>query len=43
MKLKKIVQSISGGLKKNDIILEIDGKKFKSIMDASKYINDVYR
>ena len=27
-----------GGLKKNDIILEIDGNKVKSIMDVSKFI-----
>ena len=27
-----------GGLKQNDIILEIDGNKVKSIMDVSKYI-----
>ena len=27
-----------GGLKKDDIILEIDGNKVKSIMDVSKYI-----
>ncbi len=27
-----------GGLKKNDIILEIDGNKVKSIMEVSKYI-----
>ena len=27
-----------GGLKQNDIILEIDGNEVKSIMDVSKYI-----
>ena len=27
-----------GGLKDNDIILEIDGNKVESIMDVSKYI-----
>ena len=27
-----------GGIKQNDIILEIDGNKVKSIMDVSKYI-----
>ena len=27
-----------GGLKNNDIILEIDGNKVESIMDVSKYI-----
>ena len=34
-----------GGLKQDDIILEIDGNKVQSIMDVSKYItmstNDV--
>ena len=27
-----------GGLKQNDIILEIDGNEVKSIMDVSKFI-----
>ena len=27
-----------GGLKQNDIILEIDGNKVQSIMEVSKYI-----
>ena len=30
--------AMEGGLKKDDIILEIDGNKVKSIMDVSKYI-----
>jgi len=30
--------AMAGGLKQNDIILEIDGNKVKSIMDVSKYI-----
>ena len=38
MKFKKIVQQCLEALKKNDIILEIDRNKVKSIMDVSKYI-----
>ena len=38
MKFKKIVPLWIGGLKENDIILEIDGNTVKSIMDVSKYI-----
>ena len=29
---------MAGGLKQNDIILEIDGNKVESIMDVSKFI-----
>ena len=38
MKFKKIVLQWLGGLKQNDVILEIDGNKVQSIMDVSKYI-----
>ena len=38
MKFKKIVPAMIGGLKNNDIILEIDGNKVESIMDVSKFI-----
>ena len=31
-------QALEGGLKQNDIIIEIDGNSVKSIMDVSKYI-----
>ena len=30
--------AMSGGLKQNDVILEIDGNKVESIMDVSKFI-----
>ena len=30
--------AMAGGLRENDVILEIDGNKVKSIMDVSKYI-----
>ena len=36
--VQKDSPAMIGGLKQNDIILEIDGNKVKSIMDASKYI-----
>ena len=36
--VQKDSPAMSGGLKQNDIILEIDGNKVKSIMDVSKYI-----
>ena len=29
---------MTGGLKQNDVILEIDGNKVESIMDVSKFI-----
>ena len=36
--VQKNSPAMVGGLKKNDVILEIDGNKVKSIMDVSKYI-----
>ena len=36
--VQKDSPAMTGGLKQNDIILEIDGNKVKSIMDVSKYI-----
>ena len=36
--VQKDSPAMIGGLKQNDIILEIDGHKVKSIMDVSKYI-----
>ena len=36
--VQKDSPAMAGGLKQNDIILEIDGNKVKSIMDVSKYI-----
>ena len=36
--VQKDSPAMSGGLKQNDIILEIDGNEVKSIMDVSKYI-----
>ncbi len=36
--VQKDSPAMVGGLKKNDIILEIDGNKVESIMDVSKYI-----
>ena len=36
--VQKDSPAMVGGLKQNDIILEIDGNKVKSIMDVSKYI-----
>ena len=36
--VQKDSPAMVGGLKKDDIILEIDGNKVKSIMDVSKYI-----
>jgi regulator of sigma E protease len=36
--VQKNSPAMVGGLKKNDIILKIDGNKVKSIMDVSKYI-----
>ena len=36
--VRKESPAMIGGLKQNDIILEIDGNKVKSIMDVSKYI-----
>ena len=36
--VQKDSPAMVGGLKDNDIILEIDGNKVKSIMDVSKYI-----
>ena len=36
--VQKDSPAMIGGLKQNDIILEIDGNKVKSIMDVSKYI-----
>ena len=36
--VQKDTPAMIGGLKKNDIILEIDGNKVESIMDVSKYI-----
>ena len=36
--VQKDTPAMVGGLKENDIILEIDGNKVKSIMDVSKYI-----
>ena len=36
--VQKDTPAMQGGLKKDDIILEIDGNKVKSIMDVSKYI-----
>ncbi len=36
--VQKDSPAMMGGLKDNDIILEIDGNKVKSIMDVSKYI-----
>ena len=36
--VQKDSPALVGGLKQNDIILEIDGNKVKSIMDVSKYI-----
>ena len=38
MKFRQDSPAMVGGLKQNDIILEIDGNKVKSIMDVSKYI-----
>ena len=36
--VQKDSPAMTGGLKQNDIILEIDGNKVKSIMDVSKFI-----
>ena len=36
--VQKIALLCRGGLKQNDIILEIDGNKVESIMDVSKFI-----
>ena len=36
--VQKESPAMIGGLKQNDVILEIDGNKVKSIMDVSKYI-----
>ena len=36
--VQKDSPAMAGGLKQNDIILEIDGNKVESIMDVSKYI-----
>ena len=36
--VQKDSPAMLGGLKQNDIILEIDGNKVKSILDVSKYI-----
>jgi regulator of sigma E protease len=36
--VQKNSPAMVGGLKKDDVILEIDGNKVKSIMDVSKYI-----
>ena len=36
--VQKDSPALSGGLKQNDIILEIDGNKVESIMDVSKFI-----
>jgi regulator of sigma E protease len=36
--VQKNSPAMSGGLKQNDIILEIDGNKVQSIMDVSKFI-----
>ena len=36
--VQKDSPAMVGGLKQNDIILEIDGNKVESIMDVSKYI-----
>ncbi|RPG12531.1 MAG: RIP metalloprotease RseP [Pelagibacteraceae bacterium TMED232] len=36
--VQKDSPALKGGLKQNDIILEIDGNSVKSIMDVSKYI-----
>ena len=36
--VQKESPAMSGGLKQNDIILEIDGNKVESIMDVSKFI-----
>ena len=36
--VQKDSPAMIGGMKQNDIILEIDGNKVKSIMDVSKYI-----
>ena len=36
--VQKNSPAMSGGLKENDVILEIDGNKVKSIMDVSKFI-----
>ena len=36
--VQKNSPAMDGGLKQNDIILEIDGNKVQSIMDVSKYI-----
>ena len=36
--VQKDSPAMVGGLKQNDIILEIDGNKVQSIMDVSKYI-----
>ena len=36
--VQKDSPAMTGGLKQNDIILEIDGNKVQSIMDVSKYI-----
>ena len=36
--VQKDSPALEGGLKQNDIILEIDGNSVKSIMDVSKYI-----
>ena len=36
--VQKDSPAMVGGLKQNDVILEIDGNKVKSIMDVSKYI-----
>jgi regulator of sigma E protease len=36
--VQKNSPAMSGGLKQNDIILEIDGNKVESIMDVSKFI-----
>ena len=36
--VQKDSPAMAGGLKQNDVILEIDGNQVKSIMDVSKYI-----
>ena len=36
--VQKDSPAMVGGLKQNDVILEIDGNKVKSIMDVSKFI-----
>ena len=36
--VQKESPAMTGGLKQNDVILEIDGNKVESIMDVSKYI-----